>query len=138
VLAYPAPERPPAALPAAQAVAGDTALQRAASGGEFDGVRAYQPGDPLRRIVWKKVARSGELVSRDTRAARQQQLWLDFQAAALPDAEARLSRLAGWVIAADAAGLAHGLRLPGVELPPADGQVQRRAALQALALWGGR
>jgi hypothetical protein len=33
--------------------------------------------------------------------------------------EARLSRLARWVVDADAAGIEYGLRLPGVELPPA-------------------
>jgi hypothetical protein len=36
---------------------------------------------------------------------------------------------------ADEAGLVHGLRLPGVELAPAVGQVHRRSSLEALALW---
>jgi hypothetical protein len=39
------------------------------------------------------------------------------------------------VLAADAAGIAHGLRLPGVELSPGCGHAHRRASLDALALW---
>jgi len=135
VLAYPAPERPAAALPPAHAVGGEALQSRASEGGELEGVRAYQRGDTLRRIVWKKVARAGELVSRDTRIATQQELWLDYQGTQLPDPEARLSRLAAWVLAAERAGIAHGLRLPGVELPPDQGEPHQRAALRALALW---
>lgn len=135
VLAYPAPEDPPAPLPAAHPVGGGEALGRSGEGAEFEGVRAYQRGDPMRSIVWKKVARTGELVSRETSAASRKELWLDYQVAHLPDPERRLSRLAAWVIAAEGAGLAHGLRLPGVELPPALGEGHRRAALEALALW---
>ena len=37
----------------------------------------------------------------------------------------------------DAAGWAWGLRLPGLELPPAAGEAQRAQALEALALWSG-
>lgn len=136
VLAYPTPERPPAPLPPARAVGGEAVQSRSSSGGELEGIRAYQYGDPPRRIVWKKVARTGELVSRDTRTSAQQELWLDLQLAQPGDIEMRLSRLAAWVLAADHAGIAHGLRLPGVELKPREGEAQRRAALEALALWG--
>jgi uncharacterized protein (DUF58 family) len=135
VLAYPAPERPTPPLPAAHASGGDGTPQRASQGGEFDGVRAYQRGDTLKRIVWKKAAHTGELVSRDMQAATQRELWLDYQGVPLPDTERRLSRLASWVIAADRAGIAHGLRLPGNELPIGLGEPHRRAALEALALW---
>jgi uncharacterized protein (DUF58 family) len=51
------------------------------------------------------------------------------------DTEARLSRLAAWAIAADAAGHSWGLRLPNAELAPAQGAAHRNAALQALAAW---
>jgi uncharacterized protein (DUF58 family) len=39
------------------------------------------------------------------------------------------------VLAAERAGMAHGLRLPGVEIAPAQGDAHRRRALEALALW---
>lgn len=135
VLAYPTPERPAAPLPTGHAAQGDTSVTRRAQGGEFDGVRAYQRGDSLKHIVWKKAARTGEMVSRDTQTAIQKELWLDYQAAHAPDAEARLSRLAAWVLAAEHAGMAHGLRLPGRELPIGVGDAHRHAALEALALW---
>jgi uncharacterized protein (DUF58 family) len=99
-------------------------------------VRAYRRGDALKLVVWKKVAKTGELVSRETSVSTQQELWLDYHAANVPDVEQRLSRLAAWVVAAERAGLAHGLRLPGVEIAPAQGEAQRQRSLQALALWG--
>ncbi|OYU74270.1 MAG: DUF58 domain-containing protein, partial [Burkholderiales bacterium PBB5] len=62
-------------------------------------------------------------------------LVLDYAGAGSADAEARLSRLAAWVLAADQLGQAYGLKLPGHELPQGLGDTQRREALQALALW---
>lgn len=135
VLAWPVPERPAAPLPAVPALAGESSLRRHADGGEFDGVRAYRRGDPLKHIVWKKVAKGGDLVSRDHAATMQHELWLDWQQTPASGTEPRLSRLAAWVLAADAAGVAHGLRLPGVEVAPGTGTAHRRANLDALALW---
>jgi uncharacterized protein (DUF58 family) len=88
----------------------------------------------MRRLVWKKAAKTGELVSRDTTASANQELWLDYESAALTDKEARLSRLAAWTLAAERRGLPFGLRIPGVELAPGQGEAQRRATLEALAL----
>jgi uncharacterized protein (DUF58 family) len=134
-LAWPAPERPAAPLPAAPAMAGESVLRRPSDGGEFDGIRSYRRGDAFKRIVWKKVAKQGELVSRDHAESVQQELWLDWQQTQAAGIEPKLSRLAAWVLAADAAGVAHGLRLPGVELAPGTGAAHRRASLDALALF---
>jgi len=38
---------------------------RSGYGSEVFGVRAYQPGDPLRRIHWRTTARRGELIVRE-------------------------------------------------------------------------
>jgi uncharacterized protein (DUF58 family) len=134
-LAWPSPERPAAPLPAAPALSGESAVRRASDSGEFDGVRSYRRGDALKRIVWKKVAKGGDLVSRDHAASVQQELWLDWQQTQASGTEPKLSRLAAWVLAADAAGVAHGLRLPGVEVPPGSGATHKRASLDALAMW---
>ncbi|MBL8352058.1 MAG: DUF58 domain-containing protein [Burkholderiaceae bacterium] len=138
-LVYPAPEQPAQPLPAGRPSERGELQARSGSGGEFDGVRAYRRGDPLRQVVWKKVARAGELVSRDTSASAAQALVLDYGAIATPrggeDSEARLSRLAAWVLAAERLGQAFALKLPGLDLPAAGGEAQRRAALEALALW---
>ncbi|WP_423453974.1 DUF58 domain-containing protein [Ottowia sp. VDI28] len=134
VLVYPAPEPLPPPLPPGEPLSGAGMAAGARSTGEFDGVRAYQRGDPMKLVVWKKFAKSGELVSRDASQAQRYELWLDFARAGALDTEGRLSRLAAWVLAADAQGLDYGLRLPGIEIKPDGGIAQRLRCLQALAL----
>jgi uncharacterized protein (DUF58 family) len=139
VIVYPRAERPPAPLPPASPVAGGTSQARRPDGADFEGIRAYRRGDPLKLVVWKKAARAleagTELVSRDSSTAAHWQLWLEWQhAGSLPD-EQRLSRLAAWVLEAHRAGADYGLRLPGVELARDHGDAQRRACLETLALW---
>ncbi|MDO5288955.1 MAG: DUF58 domain-containing protein [Pseudomonadota bacterium] len=133
VLVWPQPEALPPPLPPGEPRAGAGVAGGARAAGEFDGVRQYQRGDPMKLVVWKKFAKSGELLTRDTMQMQQQELWLDFARAGHLDVEARLSRLAAWVLAADAQGLDYGLRLPGVEIPPASGHAQKLRCLQALA-----
>jgi uncharacterized protein (DUF58 family) len=139
VLAYPAPERPAAVLPAARAAATGTTLSRRVQGSETEGIRAYRRGDPLKMVVWKKAAKAmeagGELVSRDTSASAHQELWLDWQLSGNTASEERLSRLCAWVLVADRAGVSYGLRLPGVEIPTGQGDGHRRHCLETLALW---
>jgi len=131
---YPRPEAPTPPWPQAQAQQGDDRhAARTGAGTEFEGVRAYRRGDTLRQVVWKKAARTGELISRETAGAVQRELMLQWQQAQGLDTEARLSRLAAWVVAADAAGHSWGLSLPGTELPPDNGAPHRHAALRALA-----
>ena len=134
-LVYPAPESPAQPLPPGQPSGGHELQARSGSGGEFEGVRAYRRGDPLRQVVWKKVARTGELVSRDTSASAAQALVLDYAGTGVAGVEQRLSRLAAWVLAAERSGQGYGLKLPGHTLAQASGDAQRRDALEALALW---
>lgn len=134
VLAWPRPEHPAPALPLGSAQHGGERASRRGEGGELDGVRPWRRGDTMRQVVWKKVARSGELVSRETTGNAQHELWLDWAETQASGAEQRLSRLAAWVLAAEHEGLDFGLRLPGRELPPGQGDAHRRAALDLLAL----
>ena len=139
VLVYPKPERPAPAVPAARAMPGGPTLARSSDGGEVEGVRGYRRGDPMKLVVWKKAARAmetgGELVTRDTASAARLELWLDWQQTVGLAPEDRLSRLTAWVLAADRAGAAYGLRLPGRELAPAHGELHRRSCLELLATW---
>ena len=143
VLAWPAPEHPAPPLPPGSPAPGDAAARQREEGGEFEGVRPWRRGDSLRQVVWKKMARTGDLVSRDGATPVSRELWLEWAAARVPpaqraerpDDEARLSRLAAWTVAADREGSAYGLRLPGAEMPPSTGEGHRRAVLEALALW---
>jgi uncharacterized protein (DUF58 family) len=134
VLVYPAPEAHPPPLPPGEPRAGGAAIARAQNTGEFEGVRAYRRGDPMKLVVWKKAAKSDQLVSRDTFQAQRMELWLDFAQCGVADREARLSRLAAWVLQADKLGVDFGLRLPGQQVPPASGEAHKRRCLEALAL----
>lgn len=135
VWVYPQPESPAPALPPAQAQSSPGQHSHESPGGEFDGVRPWRRGDGPRQVVWKKVAHSGEMVSRDSRESTRQQLWLDWALTPGPAPEQRLARLTAWVLAAETHGARWALRLPGAELPPGSGHAHREHALQTLALW---
>ena len=142
-LVYPRPE-PGALPPLAPSLQAGGARAHAQGSDDFSGLRAYQPSDSPRHVAWKSVARS------DTRHARSDdmltkqfageavaELWLDLRdLPATLGLERRLSRLAGWVIAADRGGALYGLRIPGTELAPSRGDAHRAACLEALALYG--
>jgi len=134
-LVYPRPERSP--LPPLSPDAAAGALHAQAIGNEdFAGLRAYQRSDSPRHVAWKTVARSDEMLTKQFSGEATAQLWLDWQA--LPPGlglEQRLSRLTGWVLAAERAGLHYGLRLPGVEIEPGRGDAHRSACLRSLALY---
>src|SRR6185503_6294775 len=103
---------------------------------DFAGLRSYQPSDSPRHIAWKAVARSDEMLTKHFAGESAAELWLDQKL--LPSRlslEQQLSRLAGWVLAAERSGAHYGLRLPGVEIAPSRGDVHRAACLQALALY---
>lgn len=140
ILVYPQPELHPPALPAGEPRSGGaTAATRSKSTGEFDGIRSYRRGDPMKLVVWRKAAKadaSGSgLVVRDAQQADQHELWLDFTHAGTGNAEHKLSRLCAWVLMAHALGLAYGLRLPAQTVMAGSGEAHRYACLEALALW---
>ncbi len=141
VLVYPAPEAHPPPLPPGEPRSGGQASVQRQSTGEFDGIRPYRRGDPLKLVVWKKTAKTDELVSRDTQQVQRFELWLDLAHTGLPAAssggaatERALSRLCAWVLQADKQGLHFGLRLNGMEIPPGSGEAHKKNCLQALAL----
>ena len=141
VMVYPAPELTPPPLPPGEPRAqGAGSAARAQSSGEFDGVRGYRRGDPLKNVLWKKAAKAGEqggesggLVVRDTQQADRHELWLDIRQTGSLDLEHKLSRLCAWVLQADRLGLDYGLRLSGLEIKPASGEAHKRRCLEALA-----
>ncbi len=135
-LVYPRPAAPGLALPPAE----DNAGQGAVSGHgqeDFAGLRQYSPGDSMRHIAWKAVARGQTLLTKQFTGHAESHLWLSWEA--LPPrmgVEEKLSQLARWVIDAHARGLAFGLRLPGTTIACASGGAQRERCLEALALFG--
>jgi uncharacterized protein (DUF58 family) len=134
-LVYPRPERSPLPPPGSDAGAGS--LRPQSIGNEdFAALRAYQRSDSPRHVAWKAAARSEGMLTKQFSGEAATELWLDWQL--MPGSlglEQRLSRLAGWVLAAERSGANYGLRLPGVEIDPGRGDAHRAACLQALALY---
>lgn len=141
-LVYPQPVASALPPPAPSAQAGG-ARAHAQGSDDFSGLRTYQPADSPRHVAWKSVARSDTLHARSDDMLTKQfagdavaELWLDLgDLPASLGLEPRLSRLAGWVLAAEHAGALYGLRLPGTEIAPGRGDAHRTACLEALALY---
>jgi uncharacterized protein (DUF58 family) len=134
VLVYPHPEADAPALPPGQPHSSGGSAARHVASNEFDGVRPYRRGDPLKSIVWKKAAKTDDLVSRDSLQAQHFQLWLDLAESGGASVEQRLSRLSAWVLEAEDRELDYGLRLSNAEIAPSQGESHKRRCLEALAL----
>jgi uncharacterized protein (DUF58 family) len=107
-------------------------------------LREWQRGDSLRQVAWKKSATrmaSGlPPVSREGAQQIRQERWIDWADTQGLPTEARLSRLATWLVRAEQQALhdgqPYGLRVPGHELPCLQGSEHLRACLDLLATWG--
>ncbi len=136
-LVYPRPDSAPLPLPYSDAHTGD-AISSGAGTDDFSGLRPYQASDSPRHIAWKASARSELLLTKlfEGRAASE----LRFDWTLLPadmHTEARLSRLARWVLLAEERGLRYGLKLPDAEVPLGEGFAHRERCLKELALFHG-
>ncbi|QAU33846.1 DUF58 domain-containing protein [Janthinobacterium sp. 17J80-10] len=140
VLVYPRPETDAPPLPLDGS--GEADGSGSAGHDDFAGIRAYQSGDSLRQLAWRQIARmdsqhGATLVSKHFEGGAAAELVLEFSR--LPgsmDLEMRLSRMARWVLEAEARGLPYAFRLGQVDLAPALGPAHQAACLQELALFG--
>lgn len=140
VLAYPQPEVAPPPLPTTGAARedgyGTVGLDN------FSGIRNYQPGDPMRHLAWRQIARlhpadGGNLVSKHFEGGAVSDLLLDLDA--LPstlDVELRLSRLAAWVLEAERRALPYALTAGQRQVAQGLGEAHCAECLRALALYG--
>jgi uncharacterized protein (DUF58 family) len=139
-LVYPFPEQDAPPLP----MLGQPSPDGLGSTGsdDFGGVRSYQPGDPLRHLAWRQIARldpelGGQLVTKHFEGGTVDELVLDFDA--LParlDVELRLARMARWVLEAELRALPYGFHLGRIRYDAALGAAHQAACLRALALYG--
>jgi uncharacterized protein (DUF58 family) len=135
-IVYPKPDDADSVTAIADSRPGATGTQP--EGDDFMGLREFRAGDAPRRVDWKAAARGQGLKTKQFGGSESSEVWFDFDALAPLDTEARLSRLAALVIAADRAGQRYGLRLPGERIAPADGSAHYHRALTALALFKDR
>jgi uncharacterized protein (DUF58 family) len=121
-------------LPAA---GGQGSVSRSETRGDedFAGLRAYEPGVPLKHMAWKVLARGGEAAVQSFTSLAAQPEWLEWSSLEGQDTETRLSQLCLWVLESEAAQRVYGLRIPGKEIPPARGVAHRFACLRALAVY---
>ncbi len=137
LVVYPTPEIDAPPLPLAGG-AGREGAGLASSGDDFAGVRPYQAGDPQKMIAWRLAARSDDLSVKLFESPSGSELSLDYdQVPGALDVEARLSRLARWVLVAEAAQLRYALRLPGSTIELGSGAAHRDRCLTALAMFRG-
>jgi uncharacterized protein (DUF58 family) len=139
-LVYPFPELEAPPLP----TGGSDSADGFGGGGQddFAGIRSYQPGDQLRHLAWRQIARldpalGGQLATKHFDGGARDEVVLDFDL--LPanlDLERRLSRMARWVLEAEQRALPYAFRLGATRYDAAVGAAHRAACLRALALYG--
>lgn len=101
---------------------------------DFNDMRAYRAGDPVRHIVWRSYARSDDLVVKEYASFIDPRFILDWDNVA-GDVEARLSKLTGMALTAARRDREFGLQIPGTEIPPAVGEAHLETVLKSLALY---
>jgi len=135
-LVYPQPliaERPPGG--SAPESEDEGTLTRGAGVDDYQGLRAWQPGDPRRRLHWKAFSRGQGLLVKDFASLLGNDPLLDFDALE-GDTEQRLSMLCHCVVDLSDKQQPFALQLPGELVGPDSGQAHRDACLRALALHG--
>ena len=79
------------------------------------GVRAYQPGDPWKRIDWRTAARTDELMVRQFDTVTPLSVLFILDAMSLEDKEEGISLLASLILALERSGVECGLALPATQ-----------------------
>jgi len=131
----------PRPLPAPEAAStvqdGDQSQQaRAIDGNDHADIRPWREGDMSQRVLWKRFARTGEMVIADWEGEQGSPQWLDYEAFRGVDRELRLSYLAHQVLARVKGKRPFGLNLPGQVIDPDVGPAHGSRCLKALAVFG--
>jgi uncharacterized protein (DUF58 family) len=102
---------------------------------EWAWLRPFQDSDPPRSVAWKAYARGAPLLVAHYDAPSGAQRVLTLQPLRALPLERALSQLAEWVLECERRGESYVLELPGRRVPAGHGLAQRRACLEALALY---
>ncbi|MBW7469999.1 DUF58 domain-containing protein [Marinobacter sp. F4218] len=107
-----------------------------AEGNDHADLRPWREGDMSQRVMWKRYARSGQMVVAEWEGEQGSPYWLDFNAFPGTNHELRLSYLAWLVAERDRSGIPFGLSLPGQLIEPDSGASHVNRCLRALAVYG--
>lgn len=135
-LAYPQPEFTPFVFAEGEGEESTEHAYLSVSGDQdFYGLRAYQPGDSMRQIAWKQLAKGRGLVSKEFEQPQANSRMFSWDSLLSLPQETRLSRLCGWIIQAHEKGWQYGLNLPQQTIPLDFGEQHKKRCLTALALY---
>jgi uncharacterized protein (DUF58 family) len=113
-----------------------TAQARSIDGNDHADIRPWREGDLSQRVLWKRYARTGEMVIADWEGEQGNPQWLDYEAFQGVDRELRLSYLAWQVTERMKTSQPFGLNLPGQRIDPDVGRAHGSRCLKALAVFG--
>lgn len=102
---------------------------------DFYGLKDYRPGDSLRNAAWKVYARENRLYSKTFVDHVTDTTWIDWDQFGECDVELKLSYMTYWVIKLTEAGYEFGLKLPDVNIPPANNEGHTLKCLEVLAVF---
>jgi uncharacterized protein (DUF58 family) len=114
----------------------ESAEARPVEGNDHADIRPWREGDLSQRVLWKRFARTGQMVVADWEGEQGSPYWLDFNAYPGADHELRLSYLAYLVNERGRSGVRFGLNLPGQIIEPDSGPAHAARCLRVLATWG--
>lgn len=135
-LIYPAPEGS-LNVPQQAQTPSDNAAGRGAGHDDFAGLRSFQPGDSLRHVAWKQLARGQGMLTKLYSGGQIPACVLSWHA--LPanlSAESKLSQLCQWVLAARQGCVTCTLQLPDGQIGPGNDAIHYTSCLTRLALFG--
>lgn len=105
---------------------------------DFQGLKAYQPGEALEHIYWKAFSRGQGLQTKHFAQPAATSIVFDWQGVPGIHMERKLSVLCDCVIRAHRLNLSYGLKLPDRTISPDRGKAHRQNCLRALALYNIR
>jgi uncharacterized protein (DUF58 family) len=135
VLVYPQPLRLRPLPPAVGEQRRGRRSRRLGGEEEWASLRPFQDSDAPRSVAWKVYARGGPLMVAQYDAPAGTDRLLELARLDALPLERALSQLTAWVLDCERQGERYALRLPGGTCKAGLGPAQRRACLEALALY---
>ena len=104
---------------------------------DFAGFRSYRPGDSIKKIAWKSLAREQGLLVKKFSGNAIKEVNISWEEVShLNTIEDRLSQLCLWVIAADKNNMVFSLGLPDKKIDKNSGPAHKQECLECLARYG--